>query len=254
MRRTPIVLTALLLATFVPAARAAESTTVTALLPIATTAAMAEIIPLYERSHSGVRIQTTFANVNSLAVQIESGGSDADMIMGGGPTMTRLHEHSKIGTLVPVYAFHQVVIVPKGSTKVRALRDLANPGVRIAIATAGSSTGQYQRQILRLASAKFGADFERKVMANVVTTKSSSAEILAAVKGGVADAAIEASASPPDVVDVIPIPAEANFVTVNSAAVVSSAPHAAAAQAFVDFLRSAEGQALFHKYRFDSPH
>ena len=91
-------------------------------------------------------------------------------------------------------------------------------------------------------------------MANVTTTKTSSAEIALAVKNGLVDAAIGFTSDESEAVDAIAVPAEDDVVTVSRAAVVTGAPHAAAAQAFLDYLRGPEAQAIFHKHHLDAPH
>jgi len=251
MKRTAFAaMASLLVAASLPAAGIAEPTAVNALIASTAGAAMAEIIPLYERSHPGARIQATYGGAQVLAAQIESGG-DVDLIMVGGSTIVPLHGEGKVGTPVAIFSFHEAVLVAKGSTKVRGLRDLANPGVRIVLGTATSPHGKYAHAVLEKASAKFGADFERKVMANVVTTKTAAAQIPVAVKNGVADAAIGFTSDVSDAIDALPVPAEDDVFTTIQAAVVSAAPHAAAAQGFIDYLRSTEAQAIFRKHHFD---
>jgi molybdate transport system substrate-binding protein len=244
------VMTSLFLAASICAPASAESSTVAALLASAVADAMAEIVPLYERSHPGVKIQVTYAGANALEALVESGSGD--MLLIGSSTMDPLHSRGKVGTPVPTGGFHEVVLVLKGSTKVRSLHDLAKPGVRIVMGTNNSPIFKYSQQVLEKAAAKFGPNFERAVMANVVTTKTSEAKIVEALKTGAADAAIGFSSDSSDSIEAIPMPAEDDVFTTNLAAVVTGSQHAAAAQAFVDYLHGAEAQAIFRKHHFDA--
>jgi molybdate transport system substrate-binding protein len=251
-RRALAALASLLAVGSMVAAGAAEPVAVEALLGSVSTASMAEIIPLYERSHPGTRVVPSFGGAQVLAAQVESGGN-VDLILVGEVTIMPLHGAGKVGTPLAIYSFHEAVLVPKGSTKVRGLRDLALPGVRIAIGLPESAIGKYAHSMLEKASAKFGADFERKVLANVVTTKTNSAQIVAAVKSGTADAAIGFSSDGTDAIDALAVPPEDDVVTNNFAAVVAGAPHAAAAQSFIDYLHGSEAQAIFRKHHLGPP-
>lgn len=242
-------MTSLLFAASISAPASAESSTIAALLASAVSDTMAEIVPLYERSHPDVKIQATYAGANALEALVESGSGD--MLLIGSSTMDPLHGRGKVGTPVLVGSFHEAVLVPKGSTKVRSLRDLAKPGVRIAMGTNHSPIFRYSQQVLQKAAAKFGPTFERAVMANVVTSKTSEAKIVEAVKTGAVDAAIGFSSESSDSVETISIPAEDDVFTTNMAAVVTGSQHAAAAQAFIDYLHGAEAQAIFRKHHFD---
>jgi molybdate transport system substrate-binding protein len=250
MKRIFVAAASLLFATSMSAAGAADNTTLTVLSASAVSDAMVEIITLYERSHPGVKIQPTYGGAVVLEALVEAGSGD--LILIGASTIEALHSHNKIGTPTPIASFHEAVLVLKGSTKVHGLRDLANPGVRIAMGTANSTLIKFAHGVLEKASAKFGPDFERKVMANVVTTKTSAAQIVAAVKSGAVDAAIGFSADSSDTVEAIPVPAEDDVFTTDLAGVVTGSQHAAAAQAFVDFMHGPEAQAIFRKHHFDA--
>ncbi|MGD1068468.1 MAG: extracellular solute-binding protein [Vulcanimicrobiaceae bacterium] len=197
-------------------APAAADTDVVALIAAVAHGAMTEIVPLYERSHPGTKIDVSYGGAQVLVAEVQA-GAPVDLIMVGETALTPIA--SKISAPVGILAYHEVVLVPKGSKKIHA----------------------------------YGADFERKVEANVATTKPSSAEIAAAVKNGLADAAIGFSSDVTDDLEAIPVPAEDDVFTVSRAAVVNGAAHAAAAQDFLTFLRGSEAQAIFRKHHLDAP-
>jgi molybdate transport system substrate-binding protein len=249
MKRFFVVMAAIFFATSVSAARAADTTSVTALVASAMSDAMGEIVPLYERSHPGTKIQVNYGGAVVLESLVEAGSGDAIVI--GSSTIETLHSHGKIGTPIPISSFHEAVLVLKGSTKIRGLRDLANPGVRIAMGATNSTLAKFAHSVFEKAAAKYGPDFERKVMANVATTKTSEAQVVAAVKSGSVDAAIGFSADSSDTIEAIPVPPEDDVFTTNLGGVVTGSPHAAAAQAFLDYLHGAEAQGILRKHHFD---
>jgi molybdate transport system substrate-binding protein len=231
-------------------APAAADTDVVALIAAVAHGAMTEIVPLYERSHPGTKIDVSYGGAQVLVAEVQA-GAPVDLIMVGETALTPIA--SKISAPVGILAYHEVVLVPKGSKKIHGLRDLADPGVRVALGTANSPPATYAHEVLTKASKAYGADFERKVEANVATTKPSSAEIAAAVKNGLADAAIGFSSDVTDDLEAIPVPADDDVFTVSRAAVVNGAAHAAAAQDFLTFLRGSEAQAIFRKHHLDAP-
>ncbi|MBV8580086.1 MAG: molybdate ABC transporter substrate-binding protein [Candidatus Eremiobacteraeota bacterium] len=249
MRRTTTVAALLAsLAVAMTAGPAAADTTVSALMVSVAGPPMMELIPAFEKSHAGVHVQPVFGGSQNIAAQLAT-GAPADMLVGGPSTMGPVS--AKLGPAVPLLSFRMAVIVPKGSTKVRGLRDLAKPGLRLVLGSPGSPQARFAHTVLSKAEAKYGADFERKVMANVVTTKSAESQIVATMKNGAADAAVGFTSDATDTLDALPVPPEDDLVTTVSVALVTGAAHTAAAQSFIDYLRSADAQAILRKYHFE---
>lgn len=250
MKRTGLVLLAAALVATAASPSAAAETNLVVLGTSVTGPALADLVPAYERAHPGVHIDATTGGAVNIASQITS-GAGADLVVAG--TSVTGVVRTKLAAPVAIFSFHEALIVPKGSTKVRSLRDLANPGVRVVFGTPGSPQAAFAHTLLAKASEKYGADFERKVMGNVVTTKPSEAQVAAAVKSGTADAAVGFTADASDALDALPVPADGDTVTTVSVSLVSSTSHAAAAQAFADYLKSADAQAIYRKHHLDPP-
>ena len=232
----------------VPApARAAEKTAVVALVASAAAKAMAEIIPLYEKSHPDVTIQPQFAGAQVLRAQVDSGAGD--VIVVGSSSIGILG--GKVENAVSLFKYHEVVEVPKGSSKVHGLKDLATKGVRIVLGTADSPHGGYARSVIEKAGQSYGAAFGPAVLANVVTTKTASQGVPQAVLAGSVDAGIGFSSDEYPGLTLINVPAEFDVVTTTQGAVVKSSPHQSAAKDFVSFLAGSEAQAIFRKHHFD---
>lgn len=233
---------------FVPApAPAAEKTVIVALVASAASKAMADLIPLYEKAHPDVTIVPQFAGAQVLRAQVESGAGD--VIVVGSSSITLLG--GKVENAVAVFKYHEVVEVPKGSSKVHGLKDLANKGIRIVLGTADSPHGGYARSVIEKAGKSYGAAFAPAVLANVLTVKSASQGVPLAVLTGSVDAGIGFSSDEYPGLTLINVPAEFDVVTTTEGAVVKSTPHESAAKSFVSFLAGSDAQAVFRKHHFD---
>lgn len=148
-----------------------------------------------------------------------------------------------------------VVIVPAiNPVVVQSLSDLANPGLFLALAADDVPAGIYSRQVLKNLEAGFGADFSEAVLANVVTEENNVKQVAAKVQLGEVDAGMvyATDAHSPELV-VIDIPEPYNVIAEYRLAATTRAPQPAAANAFVDFVLSATGQAILQKYGFTTP-
>jgi molybdate transport system substrate-binding protein len=149
-----------------------------------------------------------------------------------------------------------VVILPRDNPAgIQSLQDLARPGVKLDLANEKSPIGAYTRQFLRRASA-FGADFERKVLANVVSEEENVKLVVAKVRLGEVDAGIcyVSDVTPEAARELltIDIPDELNQVAVYPIAALKDAGHPALARAFVEYVLSDEGQAILRAQGFIS--
>src|SRR5205823_1215549 len=156
------------------------------------------------------------------------------------------------GAAVRLAGKRRVVVVPTegrggggdGATgrPVRRLQDLARPGLRLVITAAQVPIGRYTRQALAKLSGPggLGVDFQRKVMANVVSQEANVRSLLAKVELGEADAAIvyasDAVAAGPHV-KTIAIPDRYNVIARYPVGIVVGSPHAGHAAAFLQFLQ-----------------
>lgn len=228
-------------------AKAADKTVVIALVASAAAKPMNEIIAAYEKAHPDVTVQPLYAGAQVLRAQVESGAGD--VIVVGNSTITALS--AKLEEPSAVFKYHEVVEVPKGSSKVHGLKDLANKGVRIVLGTADSPHGTYARTVLEKAGKSYGSGFDAAVLANVVATKTAAAAIPQAVLAGSADAAIGFSSDEYPGLTLIPVPSAFDVVTTTRGAAVKSSAHLGAAKEFVSFLTGGEAQAIFRKHHFD---
>jgi molybdate transport system substrate-binding protein len=210
--------------------------------------AMKEIVPLFERSHPGMKIEPTYGGAQVLKAQVDA-GAPIDLIVVGSSTMNAIA--AKVDTPTVLFSYHEAVLVPKTGAKVHSLKDLGNKGVRLALPTAESPPGAYLHAMLHKASADYGADFEQRVIANATTRKTSAAGIPPTVTSGLVDAAVGFSSDASESILVIAVPPAYDVITKSECAVLKGAPHADAAKAFSEYLRSSEAQQIFRKHHFD---
>ncbi len=150
-----------------------------------------------------------------------------------------------------------VVIVPRANpARIDRLQDLARPGIKLVLGAATVPVGRYAREVLRNLSRRpgFGAGFAPRALANLVSEEENVKAVVAKVQLGEADAGIvyrsDVGRPLARFVRVFELPAEANVLARYPIAVVRGSRHANAARAFVDLVRSAEGQALLCAHGF----
>ena len=116
--------------------------------------------------------------------------------------------------------------------------------------------GAYAREALAKFDGKesYAADFDARVLANVVSEESNVKSVVTKVQLGEADAGIvyTTDVTPGVAGDItrIAIPDAYNVVASYPVALAKGASHRDAAQAFIDFLRSSPGQAILTSHGF----
>jgi molybdate transport system substrate-binding protein len=127
-------------------------------------------------------------------------------------------------------------------------------GTKVVLAAEAVPVGKYSREALaKLARAEgYPAGYDRRVLANVVSQEENVKSVVAKVQLGEADAGmVYRSDVTPAVarhVRVFEIPDESNVIAEYPIAVVKSSRHPEAAQAFVDLVRSDEGQRILRQH------
>ncbi len=204
------------------------------------TESFAALETAYESAHTDVDVRLSFAGSQVLAAQVRE-GAPADVLV----TADEATMHAVAGELetLAVIARNQLAIVtaagnPKGITR---LSDLARPDVTVVLAGPKVPVGKAARSALAAAG----------VVVKPVSEEPDVKAVVSKVRLGEADAGI---AYVTDVrgteVAGSPLPGTSNSYP---AAVLRSAPHAAAARAFVAFLTSASAQRVLGGFGFLPP-
>lgn len=209
--------------------------------------------PEFQKSQPGQAVRFNYGASSSLRTQIEQ-GAPAEVFASA--------DHAQMQPLVashlvlPPHTFARnrlVVVVPAGNPgKIRTLRDLTRPGLRLVATAETVPIGRYTRQVLEKLSRMLGADFARRFEANVISRELDVRSVLSAVELGEADAAMvyETDARSSRRVRSLPIPDRANVRAEYPIAVVAGSRNRAGAEAFVRFVLSAGGQRVLRRYGF----
>jgi molybdate transport system substrate-binding protein len=198
-----------------------------------------------------------FAGSQVLRTQLEN-GAKADVYASA--NIAQFDPLVKSGLVVNGGIFTKnrlVVIVPKrGVSNVKTLADLAKPGVKLVIADTSVPVGSYARQVFANLekSGAYGTDFNARVSKNVVSEETNVRQVALKVQLGEADAGVvyTTDVTPtlaPSVIQ-LAIPARFNIIATYPIGVLKASGNADAANAFVNFVRSAEGQKILLKWGF----
>ncbi|WP_034384096.1 molybdate ABC transporter substrate-binding protein [Deinococcus sp. YIM 77859] len=200
-----------------------------------------------------------FAGSQALRTQLEN-GARADVYASA--NAAQFDPLVKAGLLQPGQLFARntlAMIAPKGTAKVTALPDLAKPGVKVVIADKAVPAGDYTRRMLAAAeqSGTYGKNFAEQVLKNVVSEEPNVRQVALKVQLGEADAAVvyrsDVTPALKASVRVIPLPSRFNQSASYPIGILTNAANGAAAQAFVAFVLSPEGQRILRKWGFLSP-
>jgi molybdate transport system substrate-binding protein len=217
--------------------------------------AFKEIARSYEKAHPGVAVQFNLAGSQQLAAQLQQGATADVFASADTRWMDELKDHDATGREPVVFAKNAlVVIVPKTNpARIARLQDLTRRGTKFVIGADAVPVGHYSREVLaNLAkSPGFDEDFARRALANVVSEEENVKAVVGKVQLGEADAGMvyrsDVTPALARYVRTFEIPPGANVLATYPIVVLRKSPHPKEAQAFVDLVLSAEGQAILKK-------
>lgn len=213
---------------------------------------MKELQKLYKKAKPNVIITYNFGASGSLQQQIEQ-GAPVDIFMSAAQKqMTALEEKDLIlkESKKNLLENKVVLITPKDNTNIKDFNDLTNDSVKkVALGeTKSVPVGQYSEEALK----KLGV-FD-KIQGKTVYAKDVK-EVLTWVETGNADAGMvyATDVKVSDKVKVVKEAEEGSYTkAIYPVAVLKDSKNVEEAKAFVDFLSSDEGKAVFEKYGFSS--
>lgn len=252
--RSSPVITALFLHCLVTSSNAEEakgaaslnpSGTVTVLAAASLTTAFQTMAGAFEKAYPGAKVALSFAGSSTLAQQIQQGAPADVFASADEANMQKLVEAGALAAAPRMFAHNQLqIIVAAGNPKhIAGLADLTKPGLTIALCGPTVPCGRYAAEAFATAGvAPPAASQELDVKA--VLNKVSMGEVDAGI---VYVTDVRAAAGKVEGVD---IPVSSNVMARYPIAVVKNAPNAAAAEAFVAFVVSPEGQRLLARFGF----
>jgi iron complex transport system substrate-binding protein len=252
--------------TEVPAATAEPTAlppvTLTVMAAASLTESFTEIGDMFTAANPNVTVQFNFAGSQALAQQITQ-GAPADVFASANNKQMQVAVDGGFVDEATVTTFVKnqlVVIYPIDNPgKIESLKDLANPGLKLDFAAKEVPVGEYSLSFLDKAaeSADYGAAYKDGVLANVVSYEDNVKAVLTKVSLDEADAGIvyssDVTGDAATKVGILDIPTDLNVVATYPIAALKDAPSPEYAQAFVDMVLSAEGQAVLQKYGFRAP-
>jgi molybdate transport system substrate-binding protein len=194
----------------------------------------------------------SFGGSDELAAQIRAGGRPDVYAAANAALPKALFAEGRVERPMPFASNRLVLAVPAGSRKVRALADLANAGVAVAIGSRAVPVGSYTRQVL----GKLSAVERNRILANVKTAEPDVAGIVGKLTQGAVDAGFVYGT---DVVAcggalrAIALPARLRPTVEYDAAVVKGTTHPAEARRFLVGLRDGDGRRALRRAGFGPP-
>ncbi|WP_227980665.1 molybdate ABC transporter substrate-binding protein [Nocardia spumae] len=202
----------------------------------------------FEAAHPGTTVVYSFGGSSSLAQQIQQ-GAPADVFAAAAPaTMQQVVDTGDITAHPETFVSNRLEIaVPKGNPgKITGLADFGKTEPRIALCATQVPCGAAAEQVFRIAGITPRPD-TREQDVKAALTKVALDEVDAAL---VYRTDVQAAG---DKVEGIDFPESAKVINAYPIAPVAEAPNAAAAAAFVDYIRSDEAKRVFAAAGFDTP-
>jgi len=220
---------------------------VTVLAAASLTAAFTDAEAAFETLHPDVDVVTSFAASSELATQVTEGAPADVFASADHNTMSKVTDTGAAGEPV-IFATNllEIVVETGNPLGITGVADLADPDVLLAICAPEVPCGAYAAAL-----------FERAgVTPTPATLEESVKGVVTKVTEGEADAGIAYTTdivAVADRADGVPIHAAQNVVAEYPIALTTDAPNPVAAQAFVDYILSAEGQAILAARGFTAP-
>lgn len=207
---------------------------------------MEEIKEVFEEE-TGNKIEYVFAGSTQLLSQLELTGKGDVFIVGAIKAYEAAQEKDLVGEYKTVAYHNPIIGVAKGNPLgIESLEDLAKPGLKVILGDEeANAIGKTSQKILEKNSLE-------KINDNVVAKTATVNELIVHLSSGDADAAIitEDSAFGNEDIDTIAIPDDVNIPQILPIGSLKMTENKDEAQAFVDFVSSNRGKAIFEKYGF----
>ena len=244
-------------ATSAPAQAPAAEQRLTVFAAASLTDAFDEIGDQFKQQHPGAALDFNYAGSQQLRTQLEQGAAADVFASANTKEMNNAIQAGLVvsGTQQTFVRNRLTVIVPKDNPGgIAELKDLAKPGLKIVLAAPGVPVGGYALTALDKMNADFGATFSQTVLSNVVSHEDNVKQVVAKIQLGEGDAGIvytsDVTPDAAEMVTRIDIPDKYNVLAAYPIAVLKTAPQADLAARFVDYVLSADGQAILKKWGF----
>ena len=208
----------------------------------------------YMAANPDVKVVFNFAGSNTLAEQIHQ-GAPVD-VFASADTKNMDDVASEMNAPYTFATNQLIVILPAANPgKIETLKDLANPGVKIAVADPSVPVGGYTLDVLdnMSKSSEYGPSYVTAVKNNFVTQETSVSGIVTKVELGEVDAGyvyVSDAVGSGSKVKSIEIPSTFNVTADYPIATAKSSGNLVTADSFIDYVLSPPGQQTLGKYGF----
>ncbi len=210
---------------------------------------MDEIGKMFEKKY-GIKVEYDYAGSGYLYSKILA-SRDGDIFMPGDTFY--VNELKKKGLILKYENLTKhipVIVVQKGNPKnISSLKDLAKPGIKIALGDENIAIGRTVDKILK----KAGGNISKGVNKNVVVRGATVKQVLLYVVNKDVDAAIVWRADAleeKNKVDIIPINPKYNIIKTVPIAILNTTKNKSNAEKFYKFVLT-DGKKIFEKYGFE---
>ncbi len=219
--------------------------------------AFGELGKTFEEQNEGVTVKQSFESSSTLLTQIQQ-GAPADVFASAAQEEmdTAVKDGLVAGDPEVFVKNREIIMVPNDNPAgIEEFPDVANPGVKLALAQDDVPAADYALQILEKANARYGEDFEKKVLSNVVSREADVRASVNRVVVGDADATFgyksDYTIDIRDRVKIIPIPPDLNIIATYPIAALKDADDPELAKKWVELVTSEEGQRVLKKWNFE---
>ena len=219
--------------------------------------AFGELGKTFEKQNEGVEVKQSFESSSTLLIQIQQ-GAPADVFASAAQEEmdTAMKDGLVAGKPEVFVKNREIIMVPNDNpANIQSFQDVANPGVRLVLAQRDVPAADYALQILDKANARYGDNFEKQVLSNVVSRESDVRASVNRVVVGDADAtfgyASDYTIDIRDRVMVVPIPPDLNIIATYPIAALKGAKDPELAKKWIELVTSKEGQHVLQKWNFE---
>jgi molybdate transport system substrate-binding protein len=219
--------------------------------------AFGELGKTFEQQNEGVTVKQSFESSSTLLTQIQQGAPADVFASAAREEMGTAVEDGLVAGQPEVFVKNrEIIMVPKDTPAgIKEFPDVAEPGVKLALAQKDVPAADYALQILDKANARYGPSFKKDVLSNVVSREADVRASVNRVVVGDADATFGyASDYTVDVrnrVKVVQIPPDLNIIATYPIAALKDAEDSELAKKWVELVTSKEGQRVLEKWNFE---
>ncbi|MEU3840309.1 molybdate ABC transporter substrate-binding protein [Streptomyces sp. NPDC028635] len=202
----------------------------------------------FEKEHPGTKVSFNFGGSDSLAASI-TGGAPADVFAAASPKTMKIVSDAKDTAAAPTTFVRnqlEIATLPGNPDKVASLKDLTKSGLKVVLCDKTVPCGAAAQKALKAADLTLTpVSYEQDVKSALTKVELKEADAAVVYRTDVKAAG--------DKVQGVEFPESAKAVNEYPIALLKDAPHAQAAQAFIDLVKSAEGQKVLTEAGFLKP-